>query len=213
MSYVWPLDQGIPYLGAMVFRGEIRIAGIAHLKFPKHFPASGWVDAMRRRESGPRPLRPAARREEGRNLMKKDHSPRSHHQPAQSQPGVGPATGKVVAIAMSGQDRRTAEFGAAKERRPREGDMAKNRLIIESVFFGTKVAMDPRSCGRRAGAAEPRRTQSSVPSIVICCGASPAQGARHRRHQRLEHAGLVQNPHRRVGRRLCNRFMRVPRSM
>ena len=44
MSFVLAIDQGTTSSRAIVFRGDITIAGVAQQEFPQHFPASGWVE-------------------------------------------------------------------------------------------------------------------------------------------------------------------------
>ena len=44
MRYVMAIDQGTTSSRAILFDGEMRIAGVAQEEFPQHYPASGWVE-------------------------------------------------------------------------------------------------------------------------------------------------------------------------
>ena len=44
MTYVMAIDQGTTSSRAILFDGDMKIAGIAQEEFPQHYPASGWVE-------------------------------------------------------------------------------------------------------------------------------------------------------------------------
>src|ERR1700719_4040466 len=140
MSYVLAIDQGTTSSRAMVFRGDISIAGIAQAEFPQHFPASGWVEhepediwtstittcreALKKANVGANEIAAIGITNQRETTVVWDR-----------------ATGKAVHRAIVWQDRRTADICARLKSEGHEpATSAKTGLIIDPYFSGTKVA-------------------------------------------------------------------------
>src|ERR1700676_382480 len=140
MSHVLAIDQGTTSSRAIVFRGDISIAGTAQAEFPQHFPASGWV------EHEPEDIwtstiatcREALKKA---NVGAKDIAAIGITNQRETTVVWDRATGKAVHRAIVWQDRRTAEICAHLKAEGHEPAISgKTGLIIDPYFSGTKVA-------------------------------------------------------------------------
>jgi glycerol kinase len=140
MSFVLAIDQGTTSSRAMVFRGDLSVAGIAQAEFPQHFPASGWVehdpediwnstvatcrDALKRAGVTPKDIAAIGITNQRETVVVWDR-----------------ATGNAIHRAIVWQDRRTADFCAKLKHEGHEPMItARTGLIIDPYFSGTKVA-------------------------------------------------------------------------
>ena len=140
MSFVLAIDQGTTSSRAMVFRGDLSVAGIAQAEFPQHFPASGWVehdpediwnstvatcrDALKKAGVTPKDIAAIGITNQRETVVVWDR-----------------ATGNAIHRAIVWQDRRTADFCAKLKDEGHEPDItARTGLIIDPYFSGTKVA-------------------------------------------------------------------------
>jgi glycerol kinase len=140
MSFVLAIDQGTTSSRAMVFRGDLSVAGIAQAEFPQHFPASGWVehdpediwnstvatcrDALKKAGVTPADIAAIGITNQRETVVVWDR-----------------ATGNAIHRAIVWQDRRTADFCAKLKEEGHEPMVtAKTGLIIDPYFSGTKVA-------------------------------------------------------------------------
>src|SRR5579859_6096529 len=140
MSFVLAIDQGTTSSRAIVFRGDISIAGVAQAEFQQHFPASGWVEhepddiwnstiatcreAMRKANVSPKDIAAIGITNQRETTLVWDR-----------------VTGQAVHRAIVWQDRRTAEICAKLKSEGHEKAIsAKTGLIIDPYFSGTKVA-------------------------------------------------------------------------
>jgi glycerol kinase len=140
MSFVLAIDQGTTSSRAMVFRGDLSVAGIAQAEFPQHFPASGWVehdpediwnstvatcrDALKKAGVTPKDIAAIGITNQRETVVVWDR-----------------ATGNAIHRAIVWQDRRTADFCAKLKDEGHEPMIAaRTGLIIDPYFSGTKVA-------------------------------------------------------------------------
>ena len=140
MSFVLAIDQGTTSSRAMVFRGDLSIAGVAQQEFPQHFPASGWVehDPEDIWNSTVATCRDALKKA---NLTAKDIAAIGITNQRETVVVWDRATGKAIHRAIVWQDRRTADFCARLKDEGHEPSVtAKTGLIIDPYFSGTKVA-------------------------------------------------------------------------
>ena len=140
MSFVLAIDQGTTSSRAMVFRGDLSVAGVAQQEFPQHFPASGWVehDPEDIWNSTVATCRDALKKA---NLTAKDVAAIGITNQRETVVVWDRATGKAIRRAIVWQDRRTADFCARLKDEGHEPSVtAKTGLIIDPYFSGTKVA-------------------------------------------------------------------------
>src|SRR3954467_7536191 len=157
MSFILAIDQGTTSSRAIVFRGDISLAGLAQQEFPQHFPASGWVehepeDIWTSTMDTCRAALKAA------NLTAKDIAAIGITNQRETTVVWDRLTGQAIHRAIVWQDRRTAETCATLKADGHERAIsAKTGLIVDPYFSGTKVAwMLDHVPGARAR--QPRRT-------------------------------------------------------
>src|ERR1700732_2258419 len=140
MSHVLAIDQGTTSSRAMVFRGDISIAGTAQAEFPQHFPASGWVE-HEPEDTCPQTRAPCREARKKANVGSKAIAAIGITNQRETTVVWDRATGKAVHRAIVWQDRRTADICARLKSEGHEKAIsAKTGLIIDPYFSGTKVA-------------------------------------------------------------------------
>src|SRR6185436_8314338 len=140
MPYVLAIDQGTTSSRAIVFRDDISIAAQAQQEFPKHFPASGWVEHEPEDiwSSTIATCREALRKA---NLTAKDIAAIGITNQRETTVVWDRATGQAIHRALVWQDRRTSEICAKLKSDGHEPAIsAKTGLIVDPYFSGTKVA-------------------------------------------------------------------------
>jgi glycerol kinase len=140
MSFVLAIDQGTTSSRAMVFRGDLSVAGVAQAEFPQHFPASGWVehDPEDIWNSTVATCRDALKKA---NVAAKDIAAIGITNQRETVVVWDRATGHAIHRAIVWQDRRTADLCAKLKDEGHEPMVtARTGLIIDPYFSGTKVA-------------------------------------------------------------------------
>src|SRR5882724_107827 len=139
MSHVLAIDQGTTSSRAIVFRGDISIAGIAQAEFSQHFPASGWVE-HEPEDIWTSTITTCREALKNANVGAKDIAAIGITNQRETTVVWDRATGKAVHRAIVWQDRRTADICARLKSEGHEKAIsAKTGLIIDPYFSGTKV--------------------------------------------------------------------------
>lgn len=167
-SHVLAIDQGTTSSRAIVFDGDLKIAGVAQQEFDQHFPRSGWVehdpediwrttvdtcrDAIAASGINPGDLAAIGITNQRETTVVWDRK-----------------TGKAIHRAIVWQDRRTADTcqhlkGAGHEDEVRR----KTGLLLDPYFSGTKVAwILDHVDGARAAAARGELAFGTIDTFLL----------------------------------------------
>ncbi|MEO3998269.1 glycerol kinase GlpK [Mesorhizobium sp. CAU 1732] len=139
-GYILAIDQGTTSSRAIVFDGDMKVAGIGQKEFTQHYPASGWV------EHDPEEIWDSV-------LWSVKTALKKARLTAGEIAAIGitnqretvivwdRATGKPIHNAIVWQDRRTASVCAKLKKDGLEAKFArKTGLLLDPYFSGTKIA-------------------------------------------------------------------------
>ena len=156
-GFILAIDQGTTSSRAIVFGGDMKIAGLGQKEFAQHYPASGWVehDAEEIWSSvlwaGKTALKKAG-------LTAADIAAVGITNQRETVVVWDRATGKPIHNAIVWQDRRTAPLCARLKKQGLEPKFTKKTgLLLDPYFSGTKIAwiLDRvKGARRRAGKGE-----------------------------------------------------------
>ncbi len=142
-GYVLAIDQGTTSSRAIVFDGNMTIAGIGRQAFTQHFPKSGWVehDALEIWETVVATCKAALGKA---GITAADVAAIGITNQRETAVLWDRATGRPVHNAIVWQDRRTAPM-CAQLRAGGSASMVaeKTGLLLDPYFSGTKVAWTP----------------------------------------------------------------------
>jgi glycerol kinase len=139
-GFVLAIDQGTTSSRAIVFDGDMKIAGIGQKEFTQHYPASGWV------EHDPEEIWQSviwASKEALRKAKVKASGVAAIGITNQRETVViwDKATGEPIHKAIVWQDRRTAPLCARLKKQGLEPKFTKKTgLLLDPYFSGTKIA-------------------------------------------------------------------------
>ena len=139
MGHILALDQGTTSSRAIVFDGDMRIAGLAQEEFAQHYPAPGWV------EHDPSDLwattaATARAAIEKAGLKAADIAAIGITNQRETTLIWDRATGRPIHNAIVWQDRRTADFCAALRAAGHEAMITRRTgLLADPYFSATKV--------------------------------------------------------------------------
>ena len=139
-GHILAIDQGTTSSRAIVFDGDMQIAGIGQREFEQHFPDSGWVehDAEEIWESVLATMRQAI---EVADIAARDIAGIGITNQRETVVLWERATGKPIGRAIVWQDRRTAPICEALRARGLEATFtARTGLLLDPYFSGTKLA-------------------------------------------------------------------------
>ncbi|AZV22125.1 MULTISPECIES: glycerol kinase GlpK [unclassified Mesorhizobium] len=138
--YILAIDQGTTSTRAILFDGEMKVAGSGQKEFAQHYPASGWV------EHDPEDIWAsvvstvkAALKKAGRNAS--DVAALGITNQRETVVIWDKATGKPIHNAIVWQDRRTAPLCQKLKKQGLEKTFTKKTgLLLDPYFSGTKIA-------------------------------------------------------------------------
>jgi len=139
-GYVLAIDQGTTSSRAILFDGDMKIAGVGQKEFTQHYPASGWV------EHDPEEIWQSvvwASKEALRKARVKASGVAAIGITNQRETVViwDKATGEPIHKAIVWQDRRTAPLCAKLKKQGLEPKFTKKTgLLLDPYFSGTKIA-------------------------------------------------------------------------
>lgn len=139
-GYILAIDQGTTSTRAIVFDGEMKIAGVGQMEFPQIFPKSGWVehDPEKIWDSVVSTVKSAL---EAAGLSASDISAIGITNQRETVVVWDRATGKPIHNAIVWQDRRTAKLCDKLKRKGLEKLFSRRTgLILDPYFSGTKLA-------------------------------------------------------------------------
>jgi glycerol kinase len=139
-GFVLAIDQGTTSSRAIVFDGEMKIAGVGQQEFTQHFPHSGWVehDAEEIWESVVAVVKIALGKA---GVSAADIAAVGITNQRETVVVWDKATGKPIDNAIVWQDRRTAAIcNEMKEKGLEDVFSAKTGLLLDPYFSGTKLA-------------------------------------------------------------------------
>ncbi|RVD16939.1 MAG: glycerol kinase [Mesorhizobium sp.] len=139
-GYILAIDQGTTSTRAILFDGEMKVAGSGQKEFAQHYPASGWV------EHDPEDIWAsvvstvkAALKKAGRNAS--DMAALGITNQRETVVIWDKATGKPIHNAIVWQDRRTAPLCQKLKKQGLEKTFTKKTgLLLDPYFSGTKIA-------------------------------------------------------------------------
>lgn len=139
-GYILAIDQGTTSTRAILFDGEMKVAGSGQKEFAQHYPASGWV------EHDPEDIWAsvvstvkAALKKAGRNAS--DVAALGITNQRETVVIWDKATGKPIHNAIVWQDRRTAPLCQKLKKQGLEKTFTKKTgLLLDPYFSGTKIA-------------------------------------------------------------------------
>lgn len=139
-GYILAIDQGTTSTRAILFDGEMKVAGSGQKEFAQHYPASGWV------EHDPKDIWAsvvstvkAALKKAGRNAS--DVAAIGITNQRETVVIWDRATGKPIHNAIVWQDRRTASLCQKLRKQGLEKKFTrKTGLLLDPYFSGTKIA-------------------------------------------------------------------------
>ncbi|MER8980444.1 glycerol kinase GlpK [Mesorhizobium sp. M0239] len=139
-GYILAIDQGTTSTRAILFDGEMKVAGSGQKEFAQHYPASGWV------EHDPEDIWAsvvstvkAALKKAGRNAS--DVAAIGITNQRETVVIWDRATGKPIHNAIVWQDRRTAPLCQKLKKQGLEKKFTrKTGLLLDPYFSGTKIA-------------------------------------------------------------------------
>ncbi len=154
-GYVLAIDQGTTSSRAIVFDGQMRVAGVGQQEFAQHFPKSGWVehDPEEIWQSVLSTIRVAL---EKAGIEAGDLAAVGITNQRETVVVWERETGKPIHPAIVWQDRRTANYCAKLRKQGLEKTFVrKTGLIVDPYFSGTKLSwMLANVKGARARAAK-----------------------------------------------------------
>ena len=140
MSNIVAIDQGTTSSRAIVFDGDMKIAGVGQKEFTQHFPASGWVehDPEEIWSSIVATCKAALKKA---SLAANDIAAIGITNQRETVVIWDKATGKAIHNAIVWQDRRTAPLCARLRKAGLEPTFTrKTGLLLDPYFSGTKIA-------------------------------------------------------------------------
>jgi glycerol kinase len=139
-GFVLAIDQGTTSSRAIVFDGDMKVAGVGQQEFTQHFPQSGWVehDADEIWESVVAVVKTALGKA---GIGASEVAAIGITNQRETVVVWDKATGKPIHNAIVWQDRRTAAICHAMKEKGLEGVFsAKTGLLLDPYFSGTKLA-------------------------------------------------------------------------
>ncbi|WP_027036697.1 glycerol kinase GlpK [Mesorhizobium ciceri] len=166
--YILAIDQGTTSTRAILFDGEMKVAGSGQKEFAQHYPASGWV------EHDPEDIWAsvvatvkAALKKAGRNAS--DVAAIGITNQRETVVIWDRATGKPIHNAIVWQDRRTAPLCQKLRKQGLEKKFTrKTGLLLDPYFSGTKIAwMLDKVKGARKRAEKGELLAGTIDSFLI----------------------------------------------
>lgn len=167
-GYILAIDQGTTSTRAILFDGEMKVAGSGQKEFAQHYPASGWV------EHDPEDIWAsvvstvkAALKKAGRNAS--DVAAIGITNQRETVVIWDRATGKPIHNAIVWQDRRTAPLCEKLRKQGLEKKFTrKTGLLLDPYFSGTKIAwMLDKVKGARKRAEKGELLAGTIDSFLI----------------------------------------------
>jgi glycerol kinase len=167
-GYILAIDQGTTSTRAILFDGEMKLAGSGQKEFAQHYPASGWV------EHDPEDIWAsvvstvkAALKKAGRNAS--DVAAIGITNQRETVVIWDRATGKPIHNAIVWQDRRTAPLCQKLKKQGSEKTFTKKTgLLLDPYFSGTKIAWMPDKVkGARKRAEKGELLAGTIDSFLI----------------------------------------------
>ncbi|MER9376549.1 glycerol kinase GlpK [Mesorhizobium sp. M0491] len=167
-GYILAIDQGTTSTRAILFDGEMKVAGSGQKEFAQHYPASGWV------EHDPEDIWAsvvstvkAALKKAGRNAS--DVAAIGITNQRETVVIWDRATGKPIHNAIVWQDRRTAPLCQKLKKQGLEKTFTKKTgLLLDPYFSGTKIAwMLDKVKGARKRAEKGELLAGTIDSFLI----------------------------------------------
>ena len=167
-GYILAIDQGTTSTRAILFDGEMKVAGSGQKEFAQHYPASGWV------EHDPEDIWAsvvstvkAALKKAGRNAS--DVAAIGITNQRETVVIWDRATGKPIYNAIVWQDRRTASLCQKLRKQGLEKKFTrKTGLLLDPYFSGTKIAwMLDKVKGARKRAEKGELLAGTIDSFLI----------------------------------------------
>lgn len=167
-GYILAIDQGTTSTRAILFDGEMKVAGSGQKEFAQHYPASGWV------EHDPEDIWAsvvstvkAALKQAGRNAS--DVAAIGITNQRETVVIWDRATGKPIHNAIVWQDRRTAPLCQKLKKQGLEKTFTKKTgLLLDPYFSGTKIAwMLDKVKGARKRAEKGELLAGTIDSFLI----------------------------------------------
>ncbi|MCQ8872491.1 glycerol kinase GlpK [Mesorhizobium sp. LMG17149] len=167
-GYILAIDQGTTSTRAILFDGEMKVAGSGQKEFAQHYPASGWV------EHDPEDIWAsvvstvkAALKKAGRNAS--DVAALGITNQRETVVIWDKATGKPIHNAIVWQDRRTAPLCQKLKKQGLEKTFTKKTgLLLDPYFSGTKIAwMLNKVKGARKRAEKGELLAGTIDSFLI----------------------------------------------
>ncbi|RUU77036.1 glycerol kinase GlpK [Mesorhizobium sp. M7A.F.Ca.MR.362.00.0.0] len=167
-GYILAIDQGTTSTRAILFDGEMKVAGSGQKEFAQHYPASGWV------EHDPEDIWAsvvstvkAALKKAGRNAS--DVAAIGITNQRETVVIWDRATGKPIHNAIVWQDRRTAPLCQKLRKQGLEKKFTrKTGLLLDPYFSGTKIAwMLDKVKGARKRAEKGELLAGTIDSFLI----------------------------------------------
>ncbi|RWB05652.1 MAG: glycerol kinase [Mesorhizobium sp.] len=167
-GYILAIDQGTTSTRAILFDGEMKVAGSGQKEFAQHYPASGWV------EHDPEDIWAsvvstvkAALKKAGRNAS--DVAALGITNQRETVVIWDKATGKPIHNAIVWQDRRTAPLCQKLKKQGLEKKFTrKTGLLLDPYFSGTKIAwMLDKVKGARKRAEKGELLAGTIDSFLI----------------------------------------------
>jgi glycerol kinase len=168
IGYILAIDQGTTSTRAILFDGEMKVAGSGQKEFAQHYPASGWV------EHDPEDIWAsvvstvkAALKKAGRNAS--DVAAIGITNQRETVVIWDRATGKPIHNAIVWQDRRTASLCQKLRKQGLEKKFTrKTGLLLDPYFSGTKIAwMLDKVRGARKRAEKGELLAGTIDSFLI----------------------------------------------
>ncbi|MEW9808360.1 glycerol kinase GlpK [Mesorhizobium sp. ZMM04-5] len=167
-GYILAIDQGTTSSRAIVFDGNMKVAGIGQKEFTQHYPASGWVehDPEEIWDSVVWSARQALRKA---RVKASDIAAIGITNQRETVVLWDKTTGKPIHRAIVWQDRRTAPLCARLKKAGLEKTFSrKTGLLLDPYFSGTKIAwLLDRVKGARKRAAAGELLAGTIDSFLI----------------------------------------------
>ena len=190
-GYILAIDQGTTSTRAIVFDGAMKVVGVGPEGIHPALSGIRLGRARSRRRSGQSVVCDLQGGAEDGRARGRRHRRDRHHQPARDRRhlGQGDRQADPQRHRLAGPPHRAA-LRKAEEARAGEEIHAKDRAAARSLFLRHQDRLAARQCEGRAQARRDGRAAGRHHRQLPDLAADRRQGARHRRDQRLAHAGL-----------------------